>query len=170
MIGWRLEGTYPSMLAKKILIVAPHTSIMDFPIGFLVKIWLDIKCTFYAKQELFSGILGWFLRSQGGRPVDRSTNQNLVGQAVADLEQYDRHTILITPEGTRKKVEKFKSGFYYIALKAKVPIIPIAFDFERKVIKIFDTWIVKGQGQEEIDAIRQLYIGIKGKRPEYSIT
>ena len=168
-IGWRLEGRFPSNLPKKILIVAPHTSSMDFPIGILVKFWLDIRATFYAKEELFKGILGWILRSLGGLPVDRSKNNNVVGQAVADFLKNTHHTILITPEGTRKKVDRFKSGFYHIAHKANVPIIPIAFDYGRKVIKVLPTYYVKGEGDIEIEKIRQLFSGIKGKIPEYSI-
>ena len=70
-IGWKLEGRYPHEIKKKIIIVAPHTSKVDFFVGILVKFWLDLRVTFYAKQELFKGIIGWFLRSIGGRPVDR---------------------------------------------------------------------------------------------------
>ena len=168
-IGWQLEGRFPSGLPKKIIIVAPHTSSMDFPIGILVKFWLDIRASFYAKEELFTGLLGWILKSLGGLPVDRSKNNNLVGQAVADFNNKSHHVMLITPEGTRKKVDKFKSGFYHIALKANVPIIPIAFDYGRKVIKIFPAYQVKGEGVKEIEKIRQLFKGIKGKIPEYSI-
>ena len=168
-IGWKLEGRYPSEIKKKILIVAPHTSSIDFPIGFLVKIWLKIKAKFYAKEELFRGIVGWFLRRVGGRPVDRSKNNNLVSQAVADFKELDELTILITPEGTRKKVDSFKTGFYYIALKAGVPIIPIAFDYGMKVVRIFPTYYVKGEGQKEIEHIRNLFKGIKGKKPDQGI-
>ncbi len=169
LIGWQLEGRFPNQLPKKILIVAPHTSKMDFPIGILVKFWLNIKATFYAKESLFHGIIGWLLRSLGGLPVDRSKHNNLVDQIVADFIEKKEHTILITPEGTRKKVQKFKTGFYYIALKANVPVIPIAFDYGRKVIKVFPTYYIKGEGEKEIEKIRQLYKGIKGKVPEYSI-
>ena len=168
-IGWRLEGRYPSELKKKILIVAPHTSAIDFPIGFLVKVWLRIKVTFYAKEELFKGLIGWFLRKVGGRPVDRSTNNNLVSQAVADFGQLEEHTILITPEGTRRKVKKFKTGFYYIALQAGVPIVPVAFDYGLKAVRIFPTYFVKGNGESEIEKIRSMFKGIKGKKPDQGI-
>ena len=169
LIGWRLEGRYPSEIKKKILIVAPHTSSVDFFVGILVKFWLNMKVPFYAKKELFSGISGWFLKSLGGRAVDRSKNNNLVGQIVHDFSQLDELTILITPEGTRKKTNKFKSGFYQIAAQAKVPIIPIAFDYGRKVIKIFPTYFVKGEGEKEIEHIRSFYKGINGRIPEYGI-
>jgi len=170
MIGWRLEGKYPSDIKKKVLIVAPHTSAVDFPIGILVKFWLNMKVTFYAKQELFKGITGWLLTRLGGRPVDRFKNTNLVGQAVSDFKSKEEHTILITPEGTRKKVKRFRSGFYYIAQLAQVPIVPIAFDYGRKVIQIMPTYYTKGGGEEEIELIRAMFKGIKGRNPEYSIT
>ena len=115
LIGWKLEGRFPSELDKKILIVAPHTSKMDFFVGILVKFWLDIRVTFYAKKELFKGIIGWFLRSIGGSPVDRSKNENIVSKAIEDFKTKERHGILITPEGTRKKVDKFKSGLLILA-------------------------------------------------------
>ncbi len=168
-LGWKLEGRYPGEIKKKIIIVAPHTSTMDFYIGILVKFWLDIRVTFYAKKELFKGIQGWFLRSIGGRPVDRSIKGNLVSQAVADFNNKDQHTILLTPEGTRKKVDRFKSGFYYIAHQANVPIVPVAFDFQNKTIKFFPTYYVRGDGASEIEEIRQMYKGIVGKIPENSI-
>lgn len=170
LIGWKLEGRYPSELKKMILIVAPHTSSMDFPIGILVKFWLDIKASFYAKEELFKGVVGWILSSLGGLPVNRSINQNLVGQAIADFKSSKDMILLITPEGTRKKVNKFKSGFYHIALNANVPVIPIAFDYANKVIRIMPTYIVKGDGEQEIEEIRQMFVGIIGKVQKYSIT
>ena len=168
-MGWRLQGRFPSELKKKILIVAPHTSKMDFLVGILVKFWLDIRVTFYAKEELFKGVVGWFLRSLGGTPVDRSKKNNLVARAIRDFKEKEIHGILLTPEGTRRRVDKWKSGFYHIAEIAQVPIIPIAFDFEHKKIIIFPTYFVKGEGETEIEEIRGLFKGIKGKVPEFGV-
>lgn len=169
-IGWRLEGKYPHELKKKIIIVAPHTSTMDFPIGLLVKFWLNISASFYAKSELFQGPRGWLLKQLGGLAVDRSQNNNLVAQAVADFQKQRELTLLITPEGTRKKVSRFKSGFYIIAQKAEIPIIPVIFDYSEKVIRILPTYRVRGDGQREIEEIRQLFVGALGKVPENSLT
>lgn len=168
-MGWRLQGRFPSELKKKILIVAPHTSKMDFLVGILVKFWLDIRVTFYAKEELFRGIVGWFLRSLGGTPVNRTKKNNLVARAIKDFLEKEQHAILLTPEGTRKRVDKWRSGFYHIAEKAQVPIIPIAFDFEHKKIIILPTYFVKGKGESEIEEIRSLFKGIKGKIPEFGV-
>lgn len=170
LIGWRLEGRYPHKLKKKILIVAPHTSTMDFPIGILIKFWLNIKASFYAKEELFTGIRGWALKKIGGLPVDRSKNNNLVSQAIADFNTKKELTLLITPEGTRKKVDKFKSGFYVIAHKANIPVVPIVFDYSEKAVRILPTYKVQGNGPSEIEEIRQLFVGFVGKVPENSLT
>lgn len=143
---------------------------MDFPIGLLVKFWLNIKASFYAKAELFSGPRGWALRKIGGLPVERSINNNLVAQAVSDFKNKEELTLLITPEGTRKKVNKFRSGFYVIAHKANIPIIPVVFDYSNKVIRILPTYKVSGTGPSEIEEIRQLFVGFLGKVPKNSLT
>lgn len=164
LIGWKLTGRYPNELNKKILVVAPHTSSWDVVVGLLVKFWLKIDAAFYAKQELFSGIIGWVLKNLGARPVDRSQSNNLVDQVVHDFNTHEKHNIVITPEGTRKKVNQFRSGFYYMAHKANVPIIPIAFDYEHKTVIIMDPYYVTGDADKEIREIENLFRGIKGKQ------
>jgi len=164
-IGWKLEGRYPREIEKLILIVAPHTSNWEFPLGMLVKFWLRMDVKYYAKASLFKGPLGFFLRLVGGVPVDRSKNNNLVGQAIQDFKTMDRLHILLTPEGTRKRTEKFKSGFYYIALEAGVPILPVVFDFGEKTIRMLPVISVRGDGASEVEEIRDIYKGVKGKNP-----
>lgn len=161
-MGWSLEGRFPSELPKKILIVAPHTSYMDFFVGIPVKFWLDIKADWYGKQSLFRGLQGRLLRSIGGHAVDRNKHQNLVSQVVYNFKNLPRHTILITPEGTRKKVAQFKTGFYQIALQAQVPIVPIIFDYSTKKIKILNQICVHGL-ENEIEQIEDLFKGAQGK-------
>lgn len=170
LLGWRVEGTYPHHLAKKVVIVAPHTSSMDFYIGILVKFWLKIDVSFYGKQELFKGVQGWLLRAIGGLPVDRSRQNKLVETVVHDFKTRERHSILLAPEGTRKKVTQFKSGFYHIANLAKVPIIPIAFDFGKKRIVIMEPFITNDDAEKEIPEIEKLFHGFKGKNPDQSFT
>ncbi len=169
-IGWKVDGEYPYELKKKILIVAPHTSSMDFFVGILVKIWYNIECKFYAKQELFKGLTGWALRKLGGIPVDRSRNANLVSQAVQDFQNAEEHTILLTPEGTRKKVQELKTGFYYIARQAGVPIIPVIFDFERRLIRIKNAYYTTENMSRDMAFITNLYRGVKGKNAELGIS
>jgi 1-acyl-sn-glycerol-3-phosphate acyltransferase len=157
-------------LAKKVVIVAPHTSAYDFYIGILVKFWLNIQVKFYGKKELFRGLQGWLLRQIGGLPVDRSQNNNLVDTIVNDFNNRKTHSILLAPEGTRKYVEHFRSGFYHVADKANVPIIPIAFDFGKKVIRIMDPFITTGDIKQDLPQIEALFYGVKGKNPHLSFT
>jgi len=166
LIGWRLVGRFPNEIDHLILIVAPHTSNWDFPLGILVKFWLNIKATYYAKASLFKWPLGTVLKSLGGRPVDRSKNQNIVSTAVQDFKNNKRHRILITPEGSRRGSDKFKSGFYYIALESGAGVLPITFDYERKEIRIMPLMYMRGDGPSEIEEFRDLFKGIKGKNPQ----
>ena len=171
LIGWKVVGRYPREIKKKVLVVAPHTSSWDVPVGLLVKVWLKMDdVTFYAKKELFTGLQGRFLRFMGAAPVDRGKNNNLVGQVLSDFKNKDHHTILITPEGTRRKVAKFKTGFYYMANKADVPIIPIIFDFEEKAIKFLEPYYTSGDLEKEVKEIEDIFRGVPGKVREYSFT
>jgi len=169
LLGWKVKGLYAREEKHLILIVAPHTSNWDFPVGMLVRFWLKMDVFFYAKASLFKGLLGMLLRKLKGIPIDRSQNHNLVDQVVQDFKTRDRHHILITPEGTRKRTDRFKSGFYYIALKANVQIQPISFDFEHKLITFMPPRYVRGDGASEIEEIRNLFKGIRGKNPEWGI-
>lgn len=170
LLGWKLKGRYPRELKHLILIVAPHTSNWDFPLGLLVKFWLRMDdVSYYAKASLFKGPLGLFLKSINGIPVDRSTNHNFVNQAVRDFKEKEIHRILFTPEGTRKRRDSFKTGFYYIAKEANVPILPIIFDYGLKEIRMLEPLYVRGDGPAEIEEIRSLFKGIKGKNPENGI-
>ena len=168
LIGWRLKGEYPNDIPKKIIIVAPHTSAWDVPLGLLVKSWLKMDVQYYVKKEMFKGILKYILPITQAIPIDRSGNTNFVDSVIKDFKQADRRTILITPEGTRKKVEKFRTGFYYIADGAKIPIIPISFDFDKKLIEIHDTYYTNGHADKEIAEIEDIFRGIPGCIREYS--
>lgn len=167
-LGWKLVGTYPFDIDKKIVIVAPHTSSTDFWIGILVKIWLDIRVAWYAKKELFTWPISSIIKSIGAKPVDRSKNNRLVDQIVNDFKTLERHTILIAPEGTRKKVERFKSGFYQVAKQTQAAVIPIIFDFGKKEIRILNPQVVSPDGNPSIEFFENLYRGIEGKVPANS--
>ena len=168
VMDWPLDRRYSHEINKKIIIVAPQTSTMVFPIGLRVKYWVNLEVIFYVKLELIKGITGCFLRSIGGRAVDRSKNNNFAGQDVADFKNIESYTMVTGPEGMRKKV--LKSGFYYIALQAKVPIIPVAFDYVKTAIKFFPaSYRVEGREEQEIEDLQMLFKDITGKIPEYSV-
>ncbi|MEL6390747.1 MAG: 1-acyl-sn-glycerol-3-phosphate acyltransferase [Bacteroidota bacterium] len=169
-MGWKVVGTYPYDLPKKVIIVAPHTSSKDFWIGIWVKIWMQLDVVFYAKEELFNGLQGKLLRNLGARPVKRSKNNNLVAQAVADFAASPKHAVLLTPEGTRKKVDRFKTGFYQMALQAQVPVVPIIFDYAVREVQILEPVPVSSEGVPPISYFEDIYRGVQGKVPEDSFT
>ncbi len=168
LVGWKVVGTYPHEIPKKIIIVAPHTSSWDVPLGLLVKFWLKMGAQYYVKKEMFKGILKFILPLTNAIPIDRSGNTNFVDSVITDFKQAEKRTILITPEGTRKRVEKFRTGFYYIADGAKIPIIPISFDFEKKKIEIHSSYYTTGDAEKEIAEIEDIFRGIPGCIREYS--
>ncbi|MFT4566628.1 MAG: 1-acyl-sn-glycerol-3-phosphate acyltransferase [Saprospiraceae bacterium] len=163
-MGWKLDGHFPNELPKKILVVVPHTSFLDFFVGIPVKFWLDIKAQWYLKKSLFRWPLGVLLRSIGGNPIDRAVHSNTVGQIVHNFETQEKHTILITPEGTRNKVTELKSGFYQIAVQANVPIVPLIFNYPEKIIHILDTIYTTGEEGE----FKKIEDSLKGYIGKYS--
>ena len=136
-MGWKVVGDFPEGLKKYIVAVAPHTSNWDFVIGVMARSIVRIqRAKFLGKSQLFRPPYGWLFKRLGGYPVDRASHHDVVQQVVDVINKHDEFILAIAPEGTRKKVAKLKTGFYYIALGAKIPIIPVGFDFEKKQIVI----------------------------------
>ena len=125
---WKFKGDFPSQLKKYIIIAAPHTSWVDFPIAILARNASGEKINFVGKNTLFKGPFGWFFRSLGGAPVDRSRNNKTVDAIVDIFKEKEVFRLALSPEGT-VKVEKWKTGFYYIAKGASVPIVMATLDF-----------------------------------------
>ena len=141
LMGWRAVGIYPADLPKFVVIGAPHTSSWDFIYGMLVIRALGANVRWMAKKELFDSMLGWVFYRLGGLPIDRSSRRNVVEQVVQIFEENDEMIIGLMPEGTRKRVDTWKTGFYYIALQANVPIVMAFFDYKHKRLGISDTII-----------------------------
>jgi 1-acyl-sn-glycerol-3-phosphate acyltransferase len=117
---------------KYVIAVAPHTSWWDFPVGVLARSALHIEHARYlGKSQLFKPPFGWIFRKLGGTPVDRSSSHDMVEQVVKIFNAHDEFVLALAPEGTRQKVQKLRTGFYYIAKGAGVPIVPVGFDFEK---------------------------------------
>ena len=135
LAGWKIEGNFPDT-AKMVLAVAPHTSNWDFLVGLMAKFALRLEARYIAKQSLFWWPLGVFLRAVGGIAIDRSAAGDVVDGAARALRERAAMVLVITPEGTRSKVPKWKSGFHRIALAAGVPIVLATFDYSRRVIRI----------------------------------
>ena len=164
--GWKIRGGIPHGIKKCVLIAAPHTSNWDFIYGsFAWRLFgLDVK--YLAKKELFWFPLGVFLRALGGVPVDRKKNTNLV-EAMAELIKNRKEIIvLMTPEGTRKKVDKWKTGFYHLALKADIPIVLGKINYKLKEAFIGQSFIPSGDIQKDFEIIREFFKDAIGKNPE----
>lgn len=168
--GWKVEGAPPE-INKYVIVVAPHTSNMDFFVGLCVKyMYPYFKPSFMAKNSLFKiPLVGWFLKSIGGHPVDRSKKNSLVDQVVEVFNQKDYFVMTITPEGTRSYVPKWKTGFYYVALKAKVPIILAGFDYENKIVWLTERVDPSGDVDKDMEKMMDYFRGIKGKHPELGV-
>ena len=163
VFGWRIEGQFPDR-AKLVVIVAPHTSNWDFPIGISAVFALGLRVRFLGKDALFRGPLGWLMRWFGGMPVIRESPQGAVGQAVAMIESQSKVFLAITPAGTRSSAIAWRSGFYHIAHAARVPILPIAFDGEHRLIRLFAPFETSGDYDADIPRLLALYAGIRGVR------
>jgi 1-acyl-sn-glycerol-3-phosphate acyltransferase len=167
VLGWKLVGTIPDDVKKCIITVAPHTSIDDFILGRLAYCSIDKPVKFLIKKEFFDvPILKQILLKLGGIPVDRSRNNNIVNQVSAMFGKYDTLNIVIAPEGTRKCVNKWKKGFYYIALKANVPIVLGFLDFKKKELGFGPILHPTGNYEEDWKIMEDFYRGFTAKHPE----
>ena len=143
IIGWKVIGYLPKK-EKYIIAVVPHSSYFDLIIAVLIRTYSGLKIKFIGKKELFNPITSFLFKFLGGIPVDRTKKLNIVNEVV-DLFKSGKIKILaIAPEGTRKRVEKWKTGFYYIALKANLPILMVSFDYIRKEVKINNKFYPSG--------------------------
>jgi 1-acyl-sn-glycerol-3-phosphate acyltransferase len=155
-------------LKKCVIIVVPHTSWMDFVIGVFARGSIGQEMHFVAKKELFKFPFGGYFRWMGGAPLDRQKNENKVDAIAAIFKERDIFRLAIAPEGTRKRVEEWKTGFYYIALKADVPVIAVAFNYGKKEVKIAEPYYLTGDKEIDFRVLEANYKGVTGYVPEYS--
>ncbi len=165
-MGWKIVGTIEKDIKKCVLMVIPHTSWHDFYLGIFTRGITGIPMHYVGKKELFSFPFGWYFKWMGGKPLDRSGNLNKVDAIAKTFDNYDELRLAIAPEGTRKLVHELKAGFYYIALKASVPIIPVTFDFGKKEVNIGNPFSPTGNYQEDLKSLLLHFKDVKGKIPE----
>jgi 1-acyl-sn-glycerol-3-phosphate acyltransferase len=171
LIGWKVRDSFPINTPKAVIIVAPHTCVDDLFIGLAAKSILRLKTLhFFGKKELFKGLTGFLLRSFGGLPVDRFSKKNMVDQAVDLINEHSEFLLALSPEGTRKKVERLRTGFYYIAQKANVPIVMVAFDFSNKEIRVEEPFFTSNDEAADFKKIIKYYATVQGKYPELGLT
>jgi 1-acyl-sn-glycerol-3-phosphate acyltransferase len=149
---------------KYILVVAPHTSWTDFAIGKIALTAMNVKTTFLIKKELFFFPLGDYLKYLGGYPVNRKNAANLTDKLAEYIKEKEEIAFLITPEGSRKRVETWKRGFYYIALKAEVPLALGYLDFGARKGGIGPIFHPTGNYEADLKEIQKFYRGMKGRR------
>ena len=159
-----------------VLAVAPHTSWIDVMVGFAARNALNIThAKFLGKKELFVWPLGWILRKMGGTPVDRFSKQGMVDQVAALFAANDaQHPVGnfmlgLAPEGTRKRVNSLRTGFYHIAKKAGVPIVPIGFDYEKKQVVIGEIFFPGDDEAADLEKIIAFFATIKGRDPRLDL-
>ena len=162
LAGWKLEGAPPTE-RKYVLIAVPHTSNWDFPITLAMAFVFRFDIFWMGKDSLFKGPFGPVMRWLGGIPIDRSSRNNIVQQMVDAFNQSDSLVVAIPPEGTRSRVEKWKTGFYHIANGAGVPIALGFLDYAHKVGGFGPTFYPTGDLEADLADIRRFYAGISGR-------
>lgn len=165
VLGWSVQADYPQT-KKYVLIAAPHTSNWDFPLGIIAQSALNLNIQWIGKHTLFRWPFGWFFRAIGGTPVYRHENLNLSQQLATRFAETDTMVLALAPEGTRKKTDHWKTGFYHIAMAAKVPIVMGYLDFGRKRVGIGKAFIPTGDIDKDFEIIREFYADIHGKNPQ----
>jgi 1-acyl-sn-glycerol-3-phosphate acyltransferase len=160
--GWKLQGR-PPKAPKYVLIAVPHTSNWDFPLALAMAFVYRFDMHWMGKDTLFKGWRGPIMRWMGGIPITRSSSNNVVTQTIEAFNASDRLVIAVPPEGTRSKVDKWKTGFYYIALGAKVPIALAFLDYKRKTGGFLSVFHPTGDAEKDIATMRACYSGISGK-------
>jgi 1-acyl-sn-glycerol-3-phosphate acyltransferase len=166
LFGWHTSAILPEGVVKVVMIVAPHTSYWDFVVGRMTFWSSKLQIRVLIKKEAFVFPLGWFLRRLGGVPVARGQKNNLVEQAADLFQKNPTMVVVITPEGTRRKVRHWKKGFYYIAMAAKVPIALAFIDYATKTGGIGPLFSPTGDYEKDMAVIMDFYRDKKGLHPE----
>lgn len=163
VLGWRIEGSIPNV-PKLVIVVAPHTSNWDFVVGVAAKFALGLRVLFLGKDTLFRFPLGPVMRGLGGVPVDRSASHDVVNGIVRDFASRDRMILALAPEGTRKRVERWRTGFYHIAHGASVPILPVALDWGSRTIRIGKPFMTTGNLETDLPILQSQFQSVRGRR------
>jgi 1-acyl-sn-glycerol-3-phosphate acyltransferase len=164
--GFRLENHLPD-LPKYVVVAAPHTSNSDALVFLCAAFVENIRPLFTVKHTLFKPPLGWLIRWFGGYPIDRTRSTNAVDTVVDLFNDSDRMYFTITPEGTRKRTEYWKSGFYHMARRANVPLVLCYVDYKRKVVGANpEPFYPTGDIQKDMEYFAEYYAQFTPAKPE----
>ncbi len=169
LFGWKIDQHSPEGIDKCVIVVGPHTSNWDFIIGRMAFVMYGLRPKILIKKELFFPPLGWLMRAIGGIPVDRKKNNNITDLAVKLFNENEKLYMVFTPEGTRSYNPNWKKGFYYIAIKAKVPIYICYMDYEKKIGGFHSIFHPTGNVDADIAYIKSVMGQFKGKFPENGV-
>jgi 1-acyl-sn-glycerol-3-phosphate acyltransferase len=161
LLRWRVEGTIPNA-AKFVVIAAPHRSNWDFVVGLAAKFALGIDAAWLGKHTLFSGPFGFLFRAWGGIPVDRSSPHDTVAGIVERFGQSESLVVALAPEGTRRAGAEWKTGFWHIAHGAGVQVLPVAFDWQARVIRLLPAFTPTNV-DADMSAVRSTYAAFHGR-------
>ncbi len=167
VIKWELIGEFPK-IDKMVLPVVSHTHWNDFLLGILIRNVVSEQINFVIKKEIFGPLTGWFFKMMGGTSVDRGSNSNTVNAIANIFKQKKIFRLALAPEGTRKKVKEWKTGFYHIAKIAKAPICLVAFDYGKKQIVFHPPYYPSGNIEKDLDFLKKQFKGVVGRIPDYS--
>ncbi len=161
--GWRIEGELPD-LPKFVIAVAPHTSNWDFVVGLAAMFALDLRLAFLAKHTLFRGPFAAAMRWAGGIAVDRGSPHGVVAESIAGFAAAPRRILVVAPEGTRKRVARYKPGFLHIARGAGVPVVFATLDYGARRVRL-GPWFTPGDDVEaDLRRAEAHFAGVRGRR------
>lgn len=163
MMGWTIISEVPPNVKKAIVLQAPHTSMLDFIIGRMAFWQYGVKISLLVKKEAVDTWYGFLIKAVGGIPVDRKRSTKLVDQVAEKFNESDSLYLVVTPEGTRTRVDKWKKGFYYIALKANIPILIGFIDFSKKIGGIGPSFYPTGDFEKDMKEIESYLRGFVGR-------
>ncbi len=166
IFGWKVEGAVPNDLKRMVMVAAPHTSNWDYPIAIVAFMVIGIRMRYFIKDSYTKPPLGFIFKGLGAIGVNRSRRGNLTQFAVELLNESSEMVILVPAEGTRGKVEKWKTGFYHIAVEAEVPIVLGYVNYKNKIAGIGPVYYPTGDFQTDMDHIQKFYEDKVGRFPD----
>ena len=164
-LGWQVTGQFPAH-KKMVVAVAPHTSNWDFFIALAVSFWLQLKISFLGKHSIFVPPIDKFLRGWGGIPVDRSKPHGVVREIASQIKQAENMLLCLAPEGTRKRVFPWKSGFLQIARAAGVPVLLVSLDYNKKEVHIGEAFYVGENIESELENVYTFFASVGARHPQ----
>jgi 1-acyl-sn-glycerol-3-phosphate acyltransferase len=165
LFGWKVDYLPPPG-PKGIIVVYPHTSNWDFPLGYLTRLAMGMRISWVGKDSLFRWPVAGLLRRIGGIPANRRERTGLIGHLRQQFERSDWMWLAIAPEGTRSHVSRWKTGFYTLALAAGVPVGLAFIDYRTRTVGLREYVTLGGDREADMTRIRRAYAGKIGKHPE----